>query len=119
MTWSDFLKYSKYVAVFYAAAFLVGIVGIWAQPHSQWIWTAVMFFGAAMAGNVALACYHYNHKGSMLLAKNDYLAAQDEAQVITGTTSKSMELRQAGLRADMEEFMTDKIKEEMRNRGYR
>ena len=119
MTWSDFLRYSKYIAVFYVIAFMIGILGIWMEPHGQWIWTASMFFGAALAGNVALGIYHANHKGSMLMAKNDYLQEQGAAQVITGERNKSLELRQSGLTADMEDFMREQVEKQIRHtRGY-
>lgn len=118
MTWADFLKYSKYIAVFYAAAFVIGIVGIWAQPHAQWIWSAVMFFGAAIAANVALGFYQANHKSALLFAKNDYLAKQEEAQVITGD-GKSLAIPQALHQVEMEEFVKQKVEEEWDRRRYR
>lgn len=118
MKWADFLRYSKYIAVFYAAAFIIGILGIWMEPHGQWIWTAVMFFGAALAGNIALACYQYNHKGAMLMAKNDYLLTQEEAPVIT-SANKGLATTDSGLKADMAQFIQEEAEKAWRDRrGY-
>ena len=119
MTWNDFLKYSKYIAVFYAIAFLIGVIGIWAQPHSQWIWTAVMFFGAALAGNVALGFYHANHRSSMVMAKNEYLSKQEEHVVITGETTKALDFQRKAVNAELEDLMRDKVRQVIREeRGY-
>jgi hypothetical protein len=119
MTWSDFLRYSKYIAVFYAIAFMIGIIGIWAEPHGQWIWTAAMFFGAALAGNVALGFYHANHQGSMVMAKNEYLAKAEEAQVITGETTKALDFQRRAVNSEMDELMKDKVRQVIREeRGY-
>ena len=119
MTWNDFLKYTKYIAVFYAIAFAIGIIGIWAQPHAQWMWTAVLFFGAALAGNIALGSYHYNHKSSMVMAKNEHLAKREEAQVITGESTKALDFQRKSVNAELDELMRDKVRQVIREeRGY-
>lgn len=119
MTWADFLKYTKYIAVFYATAFVIGVVGIWAEPHLQWMWTSMLFFFTALASNVALAFYHANHKGSMTMAKNEYLSKREEAQVITGEPSKELDFQRKALNADMEDLMKDKVRQVIREeRGY-
>lgn len=120
MTWYDFLRYSKYIAVFYGAAFVLMLFGIWAGDTVNYklIWSAVLFFGTAIAGNVALASYHYNHKGSMNMAKNEYLVEQDAAQVITDAgDSKSLALR--ATEADLEEHIRQIARKAVRDeRGY-
>jgi hypothetical protein len=118
MNWEQFLKYSKYIAIFYAIAFCIGIIGIWVPPHGQWLTMGAFFCAAALAGNVALAFYHSNHKGSMIQSKNEYLVQQDEAQVITGeSTGTTMELAtpsEARKRvvADMDEHIRQVVRDE-------
>lgn len=122
MNWEQFLKYSKYIAIFYGIAFVIALIGIWVEPHGKWMLMGGLFFAAAFAGNVALGIYHSNHKGSMIQSKNEYLVQQDEAQVITGeSTGTTMELATPSeakkrVHADMDEYIKQVIRNE--RRGY-
>lgn len=119
MNWSDFLRYSKYIAVFYAIAFAIGIIGIWSPNPERWIWTAVMFFGAALAGNIALGFYHANHKDAMVMAKNEHLMKQEEAVVITGETTKALDFQRKAVNAELEGILKDQVRKVIREeRGY-
>jgi len=122
MTWSDFLKYTKYIAVFYAIAFCIGIIGIWMPNPTRTVLTAAMFFCAALAGNVALGFYHANHKSEMKMAKNIHLARVDGVQSITSDAKGlAVVTEQAELASGLlNESMREAIEEEVRKqrRGY-
>jgi hypothetical protein len=122
MTWSDFLRYSKYIAVFYAIAFVMALVGIWAGGGVDYklLWSAALFFCTAIAANVALGVYHSNHKSEMRMAKNIHLAKQSQTQVITSDTKDLAVPEQDQLAAQLlEDGMRDIIRREVRKeRGY-
>jgi hypothetical protein len=86
MTWADFLKYSKFIVIFYVIAFALVLIGIWSGSGVNWrfIWSGVVFGGAAAFANAALGIYHERHRTEMTLEKNIYLAKQEAPQVITG-----------------------------------
>lgn len=121
MTWSDFLKYSKYIAIFYAIAFVVTLVGIWSvgQGDTGWkfIWSGVLFGVAAGTANICLGVYHSNHRVAMTMEKNIYQATQDQAQVIT-TDGKELEQMKPG-EADVEVRFREIARKAIRDeRGY-
>jgi hypothetical protein len=125
MTWSDFLKYSKYIAVFYGIAFVMTLIGIWFVGHSDTGWkfitTGILFACTAFAANVALGWYHSNHKSEMKMAKNVHLARQAEAQVITSDSKELQVVTEEGQFANemLNEHMREAISEEVRKqRGY-
>ena len=120
MTWHDFLKYSKYIAVFYGIAFVIGLIGIWMPDPNRWVLTAGLFFCTAIAANVALGFYYHNHDGAMTLEKNIYLAEQEQAQVITGETpKKDLQILRRQQQADFKEVIDDAVRESLRKQGYR
>jgi hypothetical protein len=118
MKWSDFLRYAKYIAVFYAAAFVIGILGVWIPPHEKWLDTAVIIFLTAAVANICLGAYHYNHKPSMLMAKNDWLAEQDEPQVVA-SESKELDYARKINNEEIEALLRTQIRKAIRDeRGY-
>lgn len=124
MNWSDFLRYSKYIAVFYAAAFVMAFSGIWITGLSEkFIWSGALLGATALAGNLALGFYYNNHKGLMLVAKNDYIAEQGGAQTITGD-GKTVALStgtigESGMTVEFEEFLKEQTRQALRReRGY-
>jgi len=123
MTWSDFLKYSKYIAIFYAVAFVFAFIGIWAGTGVNYrlLWSGGLFFCTAIAANVALGWYHANHKSEMQMAKNVHLARKAEAQVITSDSKSLSVVTEEGQFAGelLDEHMRDAIADEVRKqRGY-
>jgi hypothetical protein len=121
VTWKDFLKYAKWISVFYAIGFAMALLGIWLpELGAKFIWSGVLFAGAAGIANVALGSYHYNHKPEMSMQKNMYLAEQAEAQVITGdgvSVQPGQALRQ--LEAKLTVDLDQKVRREVRDqRGY-
>jgi high-affinity Fe2+/Pb2+ permease len=118
MTWYDFLRYSKYIAIFYAIAFALVLIGIWSSigVGERFIWSGVLFFAAAAAANIALGWYHSNHRSSMALEKNIYLDQQQKAQVITTEGKELAELKtELDLEGRFREIARKTIREE---RGY-
>lgn len=118
MTWTDFLRYSKYIAIFYAIAFVLVLIGIWAGDgvNYRFIWSGVLFGAAAGAANLALGWYHTNHSSSMALEKNIYLDQQEKAQVIT-SEGKELEVQKTAL--DMESRFREIARKTIRDeRGY-
>lgn len=118
MTWSDFLKYSKFIAIFYTIAFALVLVGIWSGTgvNYRFIWSGVLFGAAAITANVALGWYHSNHRTSMALEKNVYLATQEQAQIITSDTK---ELNLAKTEVDLENRFREIARKAIRDeRGY-
>lgn len=121
MTWKDFLKYAKYISVFYAIGFAMALLGIWMPGVGEkFIWSGVLFAGAAGIANVALGSYHYNHKPEMSMQKNLYLADQAEAQVITGdgvAVEPNQALKQLEVKLTVD--LDEKVRREVRDqRGY-
>lgn len=118
MKWSDFLRYAKYIAVFYATAFIIGIIGIWIPPHQKWMDTAVIIFLTAAVANICLGAYHYNHKPSMIMAKNEWLDEQDEPQVIA-SDSKELDFKRRANDKEIEDLLQIQIRKALRDeRGY-
>lgn len=117
MTWTDFLRYTKYIAVFYVAAFITAMVGIWVPPHVQWIWTGALIFLTAVASNVALGFYQYNHRGSLLYSKAK--EQPDNPQVVTALSdSKELALSDRAA-ADLDIMLDDvALRAARRARGY-
>jgi|KBSMisStaDraftv2_1062788.scaffolds.fasta_scaffold01796_6 hypothetical protein len=93
MTWADFLRYSKYIAVFYGLAVVLMVLGIWMPTgiNYRFIWSAVLCFGVALASNVALGFYHANHKAEMRFAKAVYIQQEDQDAPVD-ITSNSKDL---------------------------
>lgn len=125
MTWSDFLRYSKYIAIFYAIAFVMALIGIWAGDgvNDRLLLSAALFFCTALAGNVALGAYHTNHKSEMKMAKNIHLAKQTEAQVITSDSKdlavpEEQQLAAQLLSESMRDVIRDEVYQARRDRGY-
>jgi len=122
VTWSDFLKYAKYIAVFYGLAFVIGVVGIWMPNPTRTVLTAAMFFCAALAGNVALGFYHNNHRSEMKMAKNIHIARQDGVQSITSdakglaVVSEDDEVGAGFLNLSMREAIEEEVRKQ--RRGY-
>jgi len=118
MTWNDFLRYSKYIAIFYAIAFALVLIGIWMGTgvNYRFIWSGVLFFVAAAAANIALGWYHSNHRQSMALEKNIYLDQMNQAQVIT---SETRDLEQVKTEYDLEKRFREIARKAIREeRGY-
>jgi len=118
MTWNDFLRYSKYIAIFYTIAFALVLIGIWMGTgvNYRFIWSGVLFFATAVAANVALGWYHSNHRSSMALEKNIYLDQQQKAQVITSDTKELAQMKtELDLEGRFREIARKTIREE---RGY-
>jgi len=124
MTWSDFLKYSKYIAVFYGIAFAMTLVGIWFVGKSDTGWkfitTGILFGCTALAANIALGWYHSNHQSEMKMAKNIHLAKQSEAQVITSDSKElSVISERDQLSAQLlDEGMRQAIQDEVERQRY-
>jgi hypothetical protein len=121
MTWQDFLKYSKYIAVFYGLAFCFVFAGIWVgNINMKLIWSGGLCFAVALAANVALGSYHYNHKKAMAFEKNVWLDQQQEAQVITGETPKAaLQLHRRQNEQDFQEVIDQAVNKTLREKGYR
>lgn len=119
MNWSDFLRYSKYIAVFYGIAFTLVLTGIWLAPSDtgwKFFWSGVVFGVTSAAANICLGIYHSNHKTSMAMEKNIYLATQEQAQVIT---SDDKGLLVAKTELDLERSFREIARKVIRDeRGY-
>lgn len=119
MTWKDFLRYTKYIGVFYAIAFALTLVGIW-STDPKFVYSGLLFAGAAVVANVALGFYHSNHKQQMRFEKNLFLAEQEGSMDITGSEpAPAVVSSQQRLQEGIRELTESEVAKALRNqRGY-
>jgi hypothetical protein len=121
MTWNDFLRYTKFIAVFYAIAFALVLVGIWLAPSDtgwKFFWSGVVFGVTSAVANICLGIYHSNHKAVMVMAKNDWLEQRQQPQVIA-SESKELDYARKANNEEIEILLRAQIRKALRDeRGY-